>query len=59
MEVGSRVRLNEDVEMNHCVYTKGHEFSIVDESERGFDLVDDDGYTICETRLMHNKLELI
>ena len=59
MKIGSRVRINDDVDMTHCVYKKGHEFTIVDEGERGFDLKDEDGNMIYETRLMHHKLELI
>ena len=59
MKVGSRVRLKEEVDMGYCVYTVGHEFNIVGESMRGFDLEDDDGNRIAETGLMHHKLELI
>ena len=57
--INIRVRLTEDVEMPNCTYTKGHEFNVIGEGERGFDLEDDDGNVIFETRLMSNKLEII
>lgn len=56
-EIGARVRLLEDVKMHDCTYTKGHEFTIVREDDmRGFDLEDDDGNRICETRFVKMKL---
>jgi len=57
--IGVRVRLTEDVEMFNCTYTKGHEFNVIAEGERGFDLQDDEGNKILETRLMSHKLEAI
>jgi hypothetical protein len=59
IEIGSRVRLKEDIEMFDCVYTKGHEFTVYGSSERGWDLVDDDGNKMDETRLISDKLELV
>lgn len=59
IEIGSRVRLNEDHEMNHKTYKKGHEFTVYGSSYRGWDLVDDDGNKIDECLFMHDKLELI
>lgn len=57
--IGIRVRLTEDVEMHDCIYTKGHEFNVIGEGERGFDLEDDDGNQLFETRLMNHKLKII
>jgi len=59
IKVGSRVKLNEEVDMGYCVYSKGHEFNVVSQGERGFNLEDDDGNKIFETRLMYYKLDLI
>lgn len=59
IEIGSRVRLLEDVEMFNCTYTKGHEFKVYGSSYRGFDLVDDDGNKMNETLFIHDKLELV
>lgn len=59
IKVGSRIRLKEDVEMFNYTYTKGHEFNVVSESRRGFDLEDDDGNKIGECLFIHDKLELI
>ena len=57
-EIGSRVRLLQDVEMSYCTYTKGHEFIIIDSDNiRGFDLKDDEGNCLRETRFV--KMELI
>ena len=57
--IGSRVHLIEEVDMGYCVYTVGHEFTIIGESERGWNLEDDDGNRIGETRMIHHKFELI
>lgn len=59
IKVGSRIRLKEDVEMFNCTYTKGHEFNVVSESYRGFDLEDDDGNKMGECLFIHDKLELV
>ena len=59
IKVGSRVRLTDDEEMINCTYTKGHEFNIISESERGFNLEDDDGNKILECLFIHHKLELV
>jgi hypothetical protein len=59
IEIGSRVRLLEDVEMFECVYTKGHEFTVYGASYRGWDLIDDDGNKIDECLFIHDKLELL
>jgi hypothetical protein len=58
MEIGSRIVLTADVKMSTCTYKKGHEFTIVAEGERGFDIRDDDGNMICETLLMSDKMKL-
>jgi len=59
IRIGSRVRLNDDVEMHNFTYTKGHEFTVFGESYRGLDLVDDDGNKLVETLFIHDKLELV
>jgi len=56
-EIGARVRLLQDVEMSYCTYTKGHKFTIIREDDmRGFDLEDDDGNRLCETRFIDMEL---
>lgn len=45
--------------MHNYTYTKGHEFTVYDESERGWDLEDDDGNKLCECLLIYDKLELV
>ena len=59
IQVGSRIRLLDNLHLAHFTYTKGHEFTIEAEGERGFDLVDDDGNHIYETRMVHHLYELI
>jgi hypothetical protein len=55
MKVGDRVVLVEDFEFNNKVYKKGHQFNIIgDDDMRGFDLKDDDGNEIGETRFIRN-----
>lgn len=59
IKVGSRVKLKEPIEMFNCTYTKGHKFIVYGESQRGFNLIDDDGNKMNECLFMHDKLELI
>ena len=59
MKVGSRIKLNENVDLGWCIFLKDHEFNIISEGERGFNLEDDDGNKIGETGLMQYKLELV
>lgn len=59
IEVGSRVRLKEDYELYNAIYTKGHEFTVISEGERGFNLRDDDGYEIVETFFIIHLFELV
>ena len=59
IQINSRVRLLEDIQMFNCTYTKGHEFTVCGSSYRGWDLVDDDGNKIGECLFIHDKLELI
>jgi hypothetical protein len=59
IKIGSRIRLKEDVAMFNCTYTKGHEFNVVSQSQRGFDLEDDDGHKMEECLFIHDKLELV
>lgn len=55
MRVGDRVVFVEDFEFNNKIYKKGHQFNIIaDDNIRGFDLRDDDGNEIGETRFMRH-----
>jgi UDP:flavonoid glycosyltransferase YjiC (YdhE family) len=57
---GERVVFLEDFEFNNKIYKKGHQFKIVGEdSMRGYDLEDDNGNRISETRFISDKYELI
>lgn len=59
IKIGSKIRLTEDIEMFNCTYTKGHEFNVVGETQRGFDLEDKDGNRMEECLFIHDKLELV
>lgn len=60
IEIGSRVRITDEVDMGHIIYHKGHEFTVTgSDGIRGFDLKDDDGNVLAETRMIHHLLELI
>jgi len=59
MGIGSRVVLIEDIDMPLKVYKAGHEFTIYNCTERGFNLVDDDDNKIDETRFIHDKYKLV
>jgi len=59
INIGDRIRLLEDVDMNKILYKKGHEFTVVSSSFRGLDLEDDDGNRLDETLFIHSLLELI
>ena len=55
-----RVVFLEDFEFNNKLYKKGHQFTIVGEdSMRGYDLKDDWGNCISETRFIRSKYEFI
>jgi hypothetical protein len=57
---GERVVFLEDFEFNGKLYKKGHQFKIVGEdSMRGYDLEDDHGNRIGETRFISDKYELL
>ena len=57
---GERVVFLEDFEFNNKLYKKGHQFKIVGEdSMRGYDLEDDHGNCISETRFISHKYELL
>ena len=57
---GERVVFLEDFEFNGKVYKKGHQFTIVGVDDiRGYDLRDDWGNCIDETRFISHKYELI
>ena len=56
MKIGDRVVLEERVELSRITYEIGHQFTIVgDDNIRGFDLKDDDGNMLCETRFVKMK----
>lgn len=57
--IGSRVRLLDDIKMFNTTYKKGHQFTVYNESYRGFDLIDDNGNKMDECLFIHDKLELI
>lgn len=53
MKIGDRVVLKEKVEMSYITYYPGHEFTIIGSSGfRGWDLEDDDGNKLYETRFV-------
>jgi hypothetical protein len=57
---GERVVFLEDFEFNGKLYKKGHQFTIVgDDNIRGYDLEDDSGNRIDETRFISSKYSLI
>jgi hypothetical protein len=57
---GERVVFLEDFEFNGKLYKKGHQFTIVgDDNIRGYDLEDDSGNRIDETRFISGKYSLI
>lgn len=57
---GERVVFLEDFEFNNKLYKKGHQFKIVGEDGmRGYDLEDDHGNRISETRFISHKYELL
>ena len=47
--VAKRIRLIRPLGTFFGTFTAGHEFNIVEETERGFHLIDDDGNTVTET----------
>ena len=58
--IGERVVFLEDFEFNNKLYKKGHQFTIVGEDNiRGYDLKDDWGNCISETRFIRTKYEFI
>lgn len=52
IKIGSRVRLLEQVNMTNITYEIGHEFTVYGLSDRGWDLVDDNGNKLDETRFV-------
>lgn len=57
---GERVVFLEDFEFNNKLYKKGHQFTIVGNDDiRGYDLEDDNGNRIGETRFILHKYEFI
>lgn len=57
---GERVVFIVDFEFNGKLYKRGHQFRITGvDGMRGYDLEDDDGNRICETRFISNKYVFI
>lgn len=54
IEIGSRVKIKNDLEMLNRIYRKNHEFTIISSSERGWDIQDDNGNVIYETGLIND-----
>jgi hypothetical protein len=52
IKIGSRVRLLEQVNMTNITYEIGHVFTIFGSTERGWDLIDDNGNKLYETRFV-------
>lgn len=53
MKIGDRVVLKEKVEMSYITYYPGHVFTIIGDSGfRGWNLEDDDGNMLYETRFV-------
>ena len=59
MKVGDRVILFKPIEMWERVYEVGHQFTIVSEDLRGFNLEDDDGNEVGETRFISDHYVLL
>lgn len=57
MKIGDRVVLGERIELiSGMVFEIGHKFTISsDDGIRGFDLIDDNGNRLCETRFIKMK----
>lgn len=48
IKVGDRVRLTHNVKTLSGTFTRGHEFNVIGDGERGFDLQDDESRKILE-----------
>jgi hypothetical protein len=59
IQIGSRVRINEEVQLFSKIFPKGHEFTVFYSGPRGWDLIDDEGNKLLETGLMYDKIELV
>ncbi len=58
IRIGDRVRILEDVDMGWITFLNGHEFKVVSSDPiRGFDLQDDEGRNLRETRFV--KMEKV
>ena len=56
MKIGDRVILIKEIGMNNRNYPIGHQFTIVGDSGfRGWDLQDDDGNIVSETRMVSDS----
>jgi len=58
IKIGSKVKLTEDIKMFARTYKAGEIFTVYGSSYRGFDLVNDKGEKIDETRFVQDKYEL-
>ena len=59
MKIGDRVYITEEVKLFGHIFEAGHQFTIISSSERGWDLQDDDGNKMCETRFMNGQIKSI
>lgn len=57
--VGDRIRITRNIEMFHGTFTAGHEFVIIGDGWRGFDIRDDEGREIHECGMIQDCFELI
>ncbi len=59
MKIGDRVYITEEVKLFGHIFEPGHQFTIISSSERGWDLQDDEGRQLCETRFMNGEIKSI
>lgn len=60
LKIGDRIEITQDLEVLSGTYKKGHQFTIISEDDiRGFDIRDDDGRTVYETRFSHHTFKKI
>lgn len=59
LKIGDRIVIKEDLQVLAGIFTRGHEFTITDITERGPDLMDDDGNVVLETAFSVHTMEKI
>lgn len=57
--IGEKLILIEEFEFNGKIYKKGHQFTIINSSIRGYDIEDSSGNKIYETGLIRDKFEFL